>query len=258
MSTHLHIPSGPLGDFVDLIWIYEGYAPPHAQERLMPQGLMNLVITVHGTSGVRSSVSGPRTESMMLDTSEPFNIIGVSFRAGGGFPFFPMPASELHNLTVPLEAVWGRRADEVCGRLLEARTHDERCRILERALLASSRGRLDRHACIRYAVAELGHRLRPRPVAHVVEQLGLSQRRFIELFRNEVGLTPKAFSRISRFQHALGRIEHLTDVDWTSVALDCGYFDQAHFIHDFREFAGVSPTTYLRHRESRNHIAIHD
>jgi len=92
----------------------------------------------------------------------------------------------------------------------------------------------------------------------VVDQIGLSQRRFIEIFRNEVGLTPKAFSRVCRFQHVLGQVESLTEVDWASVASDCGYFDQAHFIHDFREFAGVSPTMYLRHRESRNHIAIHD
>jgi methylphosphotriester-DNA--protein-cysteine methyltransferase len=87
--------------------------------------------------------------------------------------------------------------------------------------LLSSRGRLNRHAAVRYAVAE---------------QIGFSQRRFIELFRNEVGLTPKAFSRVCRFQHVLGQVEHLTDV----------------------EFAGVSPTMYLRYRESRNHIAVHD
>ena len=86
----------------------------------------------------------------------------------------------------------------------------------------------------------------------------MSQRRFIEIFRNEVGVTPKAFSRLRRFQHVLGAVEHLTDVDWTDVAVECGYFDQAHFIHDFREFAGVTPSLYLplprvaeSHRRSR-------
>jgi AraC-like DNA-binding protein len=258
VSTYLHVPSAPLADFVQLIWIYEGYAPAHAQERLMPQPVMSLVITFDRSGVTWSGVTGPRTESMMLDTSRPFSVIGVSFKAGGGFPFLPMPAGELHNLTVPLEAVWGSRAGGICDALLETESPFTRVRILERALLASARGRFDRHPAVRYAVAELGHRSRPRRVAHVADQIGLSQRRFIEVFRNEVGLTPKAFSRVCRFQHVLGRVEYLAEVDWTSVALDCGYFDQAHFIHDFREFTGVSPTTYLRYRESRNHIAIHD
>jgi AraC-like DNA-binding protein len=258
MSTHLRVPSGPLADFVDLIWIYEGYAPPHAQERLMPQPVMSLVITFDGSSASWCGVTGPRTESMMLDTSRPFSVIGVSFKAGGGFPFFPMPAGELHNVTLSLDEVWGSRAHAVCDALLETGSPLARFQILEQALLASARGRFDRHPAVRYAVAELGHRSRPRSVARVAEQIGLSQRRFIEVFRNEVGLTPKAFSRVCRFQHVLGRVEHVADVDWTGVALDCGYFDQAHFIHDFREFTGVSPTMYLRYRESRNHIAIHD
>jgi AraC-like DNA-binding protein len=258
VSTHLHVPSGPLADFVDLIWISEGYAPPHAQERLLPQPLMNLIITVDRGRAVWSGLSGPRTESMMLDTSHPFSVIGVSFKAGGGFPFVPMPAGELHNLTAPLDAVWGSRADAVCERLLETPAPRDRCKILEQALLTGARGRFDRHPAVRYAVAELGHWSRPRPVARVAEHLGLSQRRFIEVFRNEVGLTPKAFSRVCRFQHVLGQIEYATEVDWTEVALDCGYFDQAHFIHDFREFAGVSPTVYLRYRASRNHVAVHD
>jgi methylphosphotriester-DNA--protein-cysteine methyltransferase len=198
------------------------------------------------------------TESVLLDTSASFSIIGVSFKAGGGFPFFPMPAGELHNLSVPLDGVWGTRAQEVCERVMEAPTPARKCRVLEQALVASARGRFGQHPAVQYAVAQLGDSSRPRPVASVVDDIGLSQRRFIEIFRNEVGVTPKAFSRIRRFQHVLGSVEHASEVDWTSVACAHGYFDQAHFIHDFRDFAGVSPSMYLRHRASRNHIAVHD
>ena len=258
MSSYYRRPSGVLGEFVDLIWVAEDYAPAHPQERLMPMGAMNVVVAWNRCGDVWSAASGVHTESVMLDTSAPFSIIGVSFKPGGGFPFFPMPAGELHNLSVPLDAVWGRRASDVCERLMDAPTPASKVATIEQALLATARGRLDRHPAVPYAVSELGDSSRPRPIASVVEEIGLSQRRFIEVFRNEVGVTPKAFSRVRRFQRVLGCVEHETEVDWSSVALAAGYFDQAHFIHDFREFAGVSPTMYLRYRSSRNHIAVHD
>jgi len=258
MSSYYRRPSGVLGEFVDLIWVSEDYAPPHPQERLMPMGAMNVVVSWNSSGVVWSGASGVHTESVMLDTSAPFSIIGVSFKPGGGFPFFPMPAGELHNLSVPLDAVWGRGAHDVCERLMSAPTPASKVAAMEQALLAIARGRFERHPAVPYAVAELGNSRQPRPVRSVVDAIGLSQRRFIEVFRNEVGVTPKAFSRVRRFQHVLGRVERATEVDWTSVACSCGYFDQAHFIHDFREFAGVSPSIYLRYRASRNHIAVHD
>jgi hypothetical protein len=62
MSWHVHVPAAPVGHFVDLFWIYENYAPPHAQERLLPMGRMSLVITFNRTGTVWSGVSGSRTE----------------------------------------------------------------------------------------------------------------------------------------------------------------------------------------------------
>ena len=221
----------------------------------MPGGVMNIVISWDRHGDVSAGASGVQTASMMLDTSKPFSLLGVGFKAGGSFPFFPMPVGELHNLFVPLESVWGARAGEVCDRVMHARTPSAKVAVMERALLSAARGRREQHTSVRYGVAALR---KQRPVASVVNEIGLSPRRFIEIFRNEVGVTPKAFARVHRFQHVLGRVERLTEVDWSAVALDAGYFDQAHFIHDFREFAGVSPSMYLKYRTARNHIAVHD
>jgi AraC-like DNA-binding protein len=88
------------------------------------------------------------------------------------------------------------------------------------------------------------------------KELGMSTRRLSDVFRSEVGLSPKAFCRIRRFAAVLKRIEGAADVDWTEVALACGYFDQAHFNHDFRAFSGMNPSAYLRDQISRTHVAI--
>jgi AraC-like DNA-binding protein len=93
----------------------------------------------------------------------------------------------------------------------------------------------------------------------VTERTGLSSRRFIQLFTNAVGLTPKQFYRVRRFQDVLHLIEKRKPISWTDIALECGYFDQAHFIHDFRDFCGLTPGKYLVQRgEFRNHVPFPD
>ena len=246
-------PAPPLAGFVDSFWIYEGYAPPHDRERLLPTGTTDLVFSLDCNGQVASGVAGPRSECLVLDTATPFSAIGVHFKPGGGFPFFGNLA-ELHNRGVTLDLVWGRDAANVRDRLWEAETAERRFQILEEALLAKARRALDRHAAVRYALEVFERSNGARAVGDVVEGTGISSRRFWELFRNEVGLSPKTFCRIRRFNEVLKRIEPLTTVDWLDVALSCGYFDQAHFNHDFRAFAGLSPSAYLRYRLSRTHV----
>jgi AraC-like DNA-binding protein len=255
---HRWAPEPPLSEFVDFLWSYESYVQPHPRERVLPSGTMQLVFALAADGRLASGVGGPRSEFLMLDTSRPFSAIGVHFRPGGGFPFFAVPSCELHNRSLPLDVVWGDSAASVRDRLWEAQTPEDRFRILERALLEHARDRLDRHPAVRYALGAFDRSKGARRVSDVVRRIGMSPRRFVELFRSEVGLSPKVFCRIRRFNEALRRIEPLTDVDWVGVALSCGYFDQAHFNHDFRAFSGLSPSSYLRHRTSRTHVAITD
>jgi AraC-like DNA-binding protein len=258
MSFASYIPRPPLSEYVSVFWIAEGYAVAHTQERLLPTGAMDLVIGLDEDNRTGTGISGARSEFAVLDTTRPITVIGAHFKPGGGFPFFSPPADELLTLGVPLDAVWGRYADTVRERLLEAPAPAARFHILERALLEKSAGRLGRHRAVRFALKEFSTSAGPRSIADMTHQIGLSARRFAEIFRNEVGLTPKLFCRIRRFQSVLDSLEGMSEIDWTDIALSCGYFDQAHFNHDFRAFSGVNPSAYLRHRTFRNHVAVHD
>jgi AraC-like DNA-binding protein len=205
-----------------------------------------------------SAVSGPRSEFAVLETPRPFTAIGVHFKPGGGVPFFGVPGSDLHNTAVPLDAVWSRTAASVRDRLWEATRPEERFRVVEQALEERVQGRWHRHAGVRYALNAFDQSNGTRTVSDVVDSLGISPRRFIDLFRGEVGMSPKVFCRIRRFNEALVRIDQRPEIDWLDVALSCGYFDQAHFNHDFRAFSGINPSTYLRHRAARTHVAVPD
>jgi AraC-like DNA-binding protein len=253
---HLYKPGPPLSEFVNFFWVYERYVPPHRDERLLPTGTSELVFSVDANGRVASGVSGARSEALTLDTSTPFSVIAVHFRPGGSFPFFGVPSTELRNQGVSLDLLWGRDAARLRDRLWEEKTADGRFDLLEEALLRRARGRFDRHAAVRYALDAFDRSNGMRPVGDVIQGIGLSIRRFGELFGSEVGLSPKAFCRIRRFNEVLRRIERSTDVRWADVAASCGYFDQAHFNHDFRTFAGLTPSAYLRDRISRTHVVV--
>jgi AraC-like DNA-binding protein len=255
---HHRKPDAPLSEFVDFFWIYDGYLPTQMRERLLPTGTMELVFRLDDHGRAASAVSGPRSEFAVIETSRPFSAIGVHFKPGGGFPFFGVPGRDLHNSAVPLDAVWSRSAASIRDRLWEATTPERRFRVLEQALLERVQGRVNRHPGVHYALKAFDQSNGVCTVNDVVERLGISPRRFIDLFRGEVGMSPKVFCRNRRFNEALKRIEQRPDVDWLDVALSCGYFDQAHFNHDFRAFSGITPSTYLRYRAARTHVAVPD
>ncbi len=127
--------------------------------------------------------------------------MSVQFKPGGAFPFLLLPAAELHNEVVSLKTLWEASARLLRERLLEASTRATRFRILEQFLLArlaGSPGELHPAVCLACASFQA---VRERSsIAAVIERLGLDHKRFIHLFDEAVGLTPKRFCRVVRFQ----------------------------------------------------------
>jgi AraC-like DNA-binding protein len=258
MSSFVYVPRPPLSHFVEMIWLYEHYGAGHPRERVLPTGTTELVIDLDGDHRA-PVIAGPSSEFFTITTADRPSLLGVHFRPGGAFPFMRPPAGELHNLQVSLDALWGRRADELRDRVLEARTPAAKCRVCADVLLAQALRPLERHPAVAYAIRELERVPQARTIADLTQQIGLSSRRFIEVFTDEVGLTPKLFGRVRRFQEMLRLIDAEAPVEWTDLALACGYYDQAHFIRDFRAFAGLTPTAYLSLRsEHRGHVPLLD
>ena len=270
---HAVHPPPPLGAFVESLWVFEGPPRAHALERIMPWGSAQLIVNLaedqtrlydparvdaagSGT-GCRTMsgavLSGAYSQSCVIDTAEQQFVAGVSFKPGGIYPFFGLPAYETTNAHVELGALWdARSAARLRERLLEAPDAAARLTVLARAL-GSIRRTL--HPAVTHALRVFTRAPRAASIAGVTAEIGLSPKRFIERFKTEVGLTPKAFCRVRRFQQALAAVKAGVEVDWTCVALSAGYYDQAHFIHDFRAFSGLTPTMYLATRtEFQNHV----
>src|SRR5262249_30812401 len=190
-----YIPRRPLSDFVDMFWYYDGYSVPHSRERVLPDGSMQLIINLaEDRLGVFDSqresasisfsgclVSGARSQFVVIDTVFKKSIMGAAFGGGGGSPFSHVPASELHNVQVSLDVLWGAKAAELRERLLEARTPDARFQILEQALFEQA-ARFTRHPAVAFALREFSRVPHDRRIGDVTGQIGLSQRRVIHLF----------------------------------------------------------------------------
>jgi AraC-like DNA-binding protein len=267
-----HIPKPSLSKFVDQFWLYEGVPrQTHFHERLMPDGSVELVINLAEDQACiydrenyskferfpGSIVAGPHSNFFVIDTAQQASVLGIHFKPGGAFPFFKLPLDELWNSHVSLADLWGADAGILRECLLAAPTPEAKLLTLEKYLLAHALKPLDRHPAVRFALAQFHGLHPPRTIGEVTNQIGLSSRHFIQLFSGEVGLTPKLFCRVRRFQQVLQLLHTGRDCNWVDIAADCGYFDQAHFIHDFKAFSGINPSTYMVSKtEHQNHVPI--
>jgi AraC-like DNA-binding protein len=263
------VPQPPLDSFIESIWVYEDDPRPHALERILPSGAAQLIVNLKEDqtrlydpdhphryiTAAGTVLSGAWSRYQVIDTSEQEYVAGVAFRPGGIVPFMRIPAHEASDADVPLEALWGRsRTVALRERLLESHGTDATLDALE-AVLQEMWRPPGLHPAVTFALASFDHIPSVTSISKVTDAIGFSAKRFIERFKMEVGMTPKRYCRIRRFQRALALANRGSHVEWTRVALDCGYFDQAHFIHEFRSFAGLTPTGYESRRTPfQNHV----
>jgi len=270
MQYQTYVPAPPLDRYIERFWLCSD-TPSTASERIVPSGTLELVINlcedevriydplqldryVRLSGGV---VSGTYHSYFTIDPRQHASILGVHFRPGGACPFLGMPAHELADTHVDLAAIWGSAAVALRDALCAAGSPGERFSLLEAALGSRLRTSRETHWAVSAAVELLERTAGTIRVRDLSHQVGLCQRRLIQVFAAEVGLTPKQYGRIQRFQRARAQCGRVALPDWAEIAYACGYADQAHLIHDFQAFAGHTPGAYHRRAAERrlpNHV----
>jgi AraC-like DNA-binding protein len=161
----------------------------------------------------------------------------------GARRFLGMPMGELTRQVVELEDLIGRAAGELAERLHDLPGWTDRLDLLERTVAARVIEAPPIAAELEWAWRRLIETDGALPIGALATELGWSRRHFAATFHRELGMPPKAVARLLRFERALERLR--AGADLGDVALDSGYYDQAHFNRDFRRFAGRTPTEYL-------------
>ena len=247
-----HRPAGRLGQFVaELVAIRSPPGQPTFGVRRFPDGTLSLLFRLRQDGNADLSVSGARTLVLEKSVVPPPFVLQVRFKPGGAYPFFGGSTGELTNRMVGLEELWGREGSRLCEALAASRTDAERLDLVQGALLQ----RLECEALfepggawmVRRAVSLVASSREFERVDVLAKAIGSSTRHLRRTFRQAVGIGPKEFARIVRFQRILGGLRRR--LDSSELAAHAGYYDQAHMISEFREFAGTTPSVFLKQQQ---------
>jgi AraC-like DNA-binding protein len=162
-------------------------------------------------------------------------IMAVRFRPGAWTSYFGIPADRITDLIVPLEDLWGAAARRLQDRLQSAGSLEQGARLVEDSLCGEAE-----ITPIQRAIRWMEHHHGAVSMDRAAGHCGLSPRQFRRLCLQNSGLSPKFLARVFRFRHAASRLAG-SQATAADLALDCGYFDQAHFINEFRAFTGRTP-----------------
>jgi len=260
LSVHRRVRP-PLDGFVDFLWYWEGEAPLHAKDVITASRSFGMQIDLttdracwyDGDNYERAnpllgmSLAGTQQAPFAINAHQP-KIMGVSFLPGGAFPFFGPAAHEFSGTHTALQDIWGRDAERLHQRLVQAPTPDDRFEILEAALVALAPRAFEHHPVVAMALERFERCPHRASVGAMAREAEIGQKKFIRLFTDEVGMTPKLFLRVARFERVIDRIHFAQHIDWWDIVERHGYYDQSHFIRDFRELTGITPTDWLRQR----------
>jgi AraC-like DNA-binding protein len=174
-------------------------------------------------------------------------VFGIKFRPGGFYPFIQSPVSKLTNRVVPLAEMFGADGTTFQMAVFAERADQEKVAVAteflrrltpERDATAEAMGALVERIAVDHTITT---------VDTLAQRSGYSVRSLQRLFSRYIGVSPKWVINRHRLHEVVDRLANGETVDWTRLALDLGYFDQAHFIRDFKAIIGRTPGEYAHH-----------
>jgi AraC-like DNA-binding protein len=256
----LALPRGPLAERVEAVWASEG-VDSFEEEEILPRTRTEILFALgerhwlrgHEPSGgdrafETSFVSGLQQRPLHVVSPATSAMAGVRLRPAGAAAFLRDTPSAVAGAVVDLDLVLGGRVERLRERLAATRDLHTRALLLAAAVERHLEAAPSLAPAVCAALAALHASGGAQPIRELVRASGYSHRYLTRRFEAEIGLTPKVYARLVRFERAFARLQTLERVRWAELALDCGYYDQAHLVREFRELAGATPTEVFRRR----------
>jgi AraC-like DNA-binding protein len=242
-----HAPPASLASYVECFWSRtapSGTVSSPRCHRVMPDGCVDIVVAFDTRASVAVAVGAMTRPLVVPDTAET-GYLGVRFRPGIAGVVFGRPASELTDERPPLGDLWANSA-ALIDALMIAGDASARIRVLSaaiaRRLVAAPGGPPPVVTAAAVRLVATGGNV---PIRALAAELGVTRQHLARAFAHHVGVSPKMLARILRARRVVDLARNATALDWSSVALDAGYYDQSHLIGEVKELTGLSPSAWL-------------
>lgn len=254
-----HAVAAPHAEWIETVFHYKGLEPDHSIERLVPTGHVFVLFELDGHARHtydneslqpnadfhKAWVSGVRDECLSISAHPASEMAVVQFKPYGAGPYLQVPMDQLANRVIA-------GTDLLDGHLVDLRDalHAAASSAEKFALLTAWLDeRYEEAARPPDRLVQAVTAINENPTSNILDATCAfhgTQKSLIDQFKRFVGLTPKTYQRIVRFNEVFNQIREQGTINWAEVAYECGYADQSHFIREFRRFSGFKPADFLR------------
>lgn len=256
MNYHTFEPGAELSLFVKCYWTLEDErADVAVKQRIVPDGCIEMIFHYgdlykqylpDGTSIVqpRCFVIGQLTQPLQIEPAGATGIFSVRFHPGGFMPFASIPLKEMENRAVAMETLYGKEGKEIAAEVLGAKSTHDRIKHIEAFLNTKLTDARNFDQVVKSTVDTIITANGQLSVYELSQEIKNSRRSLERRFAASIGLSPKQLSRIIRLQATLKMLLDDRYTTLSALSHEQEYYDQAHFIKDFKEFTGVTPKEF--------------
>ncbi len=255
---HYQLPAN-LEKHIESILYLKDFTPDHSIERIVPTGHVfvifefdDIVRNTYDNETLKTLktfskvwVSGAHRNFLSISAHQHSEMLAIQLKPTGAFPFLHCPVQQLNDKVVSAEEVFGEEIFAIRNKLLLAETPQTKFEFVATWLTH----RFDPRKEPPEHLLTFIERLQKEPVSNlkkIIDSYPATQKQLIEHFKKYVGLTPKYYHRIVRFNEILKKIKHKESLSWANIAYSCDYSDQSHFIKEFFLFSGYNPQEFIR------------
>ncbi|BBH23037.1 AraC family transcriptional regulator [Paenibacillus baekrokdamisoli] len=238
-----HTPSEEVGFFVKHFWVVSWDLTgqePYSQD-VIPNPCVNLIIENN-----RTGIFGASTDKYSHSLKEKGLVFGAKFKPGGFYPFIKRPVSQLMNNPMNVKDIFDIDASTLEKMILSQEEEGTMVELAERFIQQKLPERDSNIILVNQVIDRIIEDQEITKVDHICQRFKMNKRKLQRLFDQYVGVSPKWVIKLYRLQHAAGQMDTDHNHDWLKLSMDLGYYDQSHFIKDFKTIIGKTPDEYVR------------